>query len=196
MARPPRSGRWEQQRTSQAKQSLSDRVTEYTRALLGTRDLSADQPCSGGGTHSSLGEPHRQMGQRRDMDREMAPTEDQTRAHSPGCTRRTKEGSDWNCRLVRAVFPDGVGHSCTWLTAGRQRPADTCGREMGPTENRQEGGVVGGREETKSKCQAGLSVSLSVCPPATGLLLRGEPGCVDRWSRWTSSVIIFILTVV
>lgn len=26
------------------------------------------------------------MGERRDTDREMAPTEDQTRAHSPGCT--------------------------------------------------------------------------------------------------------------
>lgn len=125
------------------------------------------------------------MGERRDTDREMAPTEDQAQAHSPGCTRRTEDRSDWNCRLIRAA--DGVGP---------QRPADTCEREIGLPENRQEGGDVGGREETKSKSRAGLSVRLSACPPATGLLLRGEPCCTDRWSRWTSSIIIFILTVV
>lgn len=110
----------------------------------------------------------------------MAPTEDQAWAHSPGCTRRTEERSDWNCRVIGAVFPDGVGPLLHLAHSGPQRPADTCGREIGLTENRQEGGVVGGREETKSVCQS-VCLPTSHGPPAPrGAELHGQVELLDQ----------------
>lgn len=96
------------------------------------------------------------MGERRDTHGETAPTDGHSRARSPGCTGRAEERRDWNCGLIGATEE-----------VGPQGPADTCERQTGLRENRQEGGAAGGRAETKSKSRPGLSVILSACPAAT-----------------------------
>lgn len=129
-------------------------------------------------SHASLEEPLAGPGRRDRGWGGMAATQEQAQKHSWSCTRRTRERVTEITMVNQGRLPrcEGRAQHCgpEWAAESLRGGWED---HVGP-QSRDEWGV-GGLEGVR-KGLAGLSISLFVCPLATGLFFHRDPRWTDR----------------